>query len=237
VDRHRRSPAPPTVRPAPDCRESSDLPPALLCRVLTQETVNWERIFASGEQLNRWPFDAVVAFVFRHRPCKPRGETGIIEVGFGTGNNLWFAAAEGFEVAGVEASPTAVQYARRRLAEAGLHGCLRVGDFRDLPFESERFDLAIDRAALSYVDEDACAAALQEVHRVLRPRGKLLFTPYSAAQTSRTGAAWPLTTFYDEARLGRVIGTSWRLVSTAHVTTDVDGERLAQWQLIVEKIP
>jgi ubiquinone/menaquinone biosynthesis C-methylase UbiE len=195
----------------------------------------WEEIYTGGEQLNRWPFDAVVAFVFRHRPCKPRGDTRIIEVGFGSGNNLWFAAAEGFEVAGVEASPTAVDYARRRLAAAGLDGCLRVGDFRDLPFASDRFDLAIDRAALSYVDEAGCVAALREVHRVLRPGGKLFFTPYSEAQTCRTGGIWPVTTFYDEARLESVLGTSWRPVSMAHVTNDVDGERFAHWQVIVEK--
>lgn len=193
----------------------------------------WDEIFANGQQLNRWPFDVVVAFVFRHRPAKPRSETAIIEVGFGTGNNLWFAAAEGFEVAGVERSPTAVEYAKQRLAEAGLDGHLCVGDFRRLPFEDERFDLAIDRAALSYVDETGCADALREVHRVLRPHGKLLFTPYSEAQTGSGSIA---TTLYDAAGLRRVLGARWRRLSTAHVTTEVDGQRLAEWHVIVEKV-
>jgi ubiquinone/menaquinone biosynthesis C-methylase UbiE len=195
----------------------------------------WEEIFANGQHLNRWPFDVVVAFVFRHRPAKPRSETAILEVGFGTGNNLWFAAAEGFEVAGVEGSPTAAEYARHRFADAGLEGRLCVGDFRRLPFEDERFDLAIDRAALSYVGESGCADALREIHRVLRPGGKLLFTPYSLAQTCRAGRGWSATTFYDAAALQRVLGERWRRLSTAHVTTEVDGERLAEWHLILEK--
>jgi cyclopropane fatty-acyl-phospholipid synthase-like methyltransferase len=41
-----------------------------------------------------------------------RKEIKILELGFGTGANLWFAAREGFSVFGVEGSKTAVSIAK-----------------------------------------------------------------------------------------------------------------------------
>lgn len=198
--------------------------------------MDWEPLYARGEHVNRWPFDAVVGFVFRHGPDKPREETRILEVGFGTGNNLWFAAREGFRVAGVEASTTALQFARSRFDEDGLDGDLRQGGFTPLPFEGASFDLAIDRAALSCAPEAEAAAALDELRRVLVPGGKLLFTPYSAAQTVREGYIWPSVTFYDEDALNRVIGADWRRVSAQHVVTEEGGDRYAEWRVVLERV-
>ena len=70
----------------------------------------WERLYqAGGRHRNRYPFDSVVQFVFRHRPKDvPVNEVRILEVGCGAGNNLWFAALEGFQVTGIDASETAI---------------------------------------------------------------------------------------------------------------------------------
>ena len=85
----------------------------------------WEEKYASGHSQN-YPWDAVVSFVFRHAPRSiPRSEVKILEVGFGTGANLWFAAREGFDVSGIEGSKTAVLGARNRFAKENIAGDLR----------------------------------------------------------------------------------------------------------------
>ena len=97
----------------------------------------WEKeIYGQGRQLGRYPYDAVVSFVFRYAPRdRERSAVRILEIGCGAGNNLWFAAREGFSVTGIDGSATAIDYARKRFAEEGLSGDLRVGDFTALPFE------------------------------------------------------------------------------------------------------
>jgi SAM-dependent methyltransferase len=132
----------------------------------------WEKIYRSGRHANRYPWDAVVSFVFHYRPHdKSPAETSIVEIGCGTAPNLWFAAREGFRVAGIDASDAAIAIARQRFATDGLHGDLQVGTFSMLPFGTARFDLAIDRAALTCVGDSVAREAIAEVHRVLRPGG------------------------------------------------------------------
>src|SRR5512136_2850072 len=91
----------------------------------------WEDdIYSKGQQLNRYPFDIAVSFIYRNYPRhKSRHDVRILEVGCGAGNNLWFAAREGFLVAGIDASESAIAYARKRFAEEGLKGTLLVAEF------------------------------------------------------------------------------------------------------------
>ncbi|NEO02836.1 MAG: class I SAM-dependent methyltransferase, partial [Moorea sp. SIO3I7] len=109
----------------------------------------WEAKYSAGHR-NLYPWDIVVSFLFRNYPRnKPRNEVKILEIGCGTGNNLWFAAREGFNVSGIEGSSSAIASAQDRFTTEGLTGDLRVGDFTQLPFESNSFDLVFDRGSLT----------------------------------------------------------------------------------------
>lgn len=144
----------------------------------------WEEIYRGGHRQN-YPWDAVVSFVFGSAPKDvPRGQVQVLEVGFGTGSNLWFAAREGFSVAGIEMNPAAVNAARERFAEDGLHGELEEGSFTSLPFADTRFDLVIDRAALTCSPLSEIGAAFREIARVTRPGGRFFFNPYAGNHTS-----------------------------------------------------
>lgn len=144
----------------------------------------WEEKYASGHA-QRAPWDSVVSFIFRYAPKgKPRGEISILEVGCGTASNLWFAAREGFSVAGVDASKSAIAEAQKRFGEDNLKGDLRVGDFTSLPFTDASFDLVVDRAALTCAGTSAQQKAISEVYRVLKPTGCFLYTPYADTHAS-----------------------------------------------------
>lgn len=146
---------------------------------------SWEdRIYSQGRHLNRYPFDVVVSFVYRNLPEGHPDNVRVLEVGCGAGNNLWFLAREGFAAYGIDASRTAIDYARRRLSHDGLVADLRCGDFAMLPWPDDTFDLAIDRGAITCVGRDHATRTICELRRVMRSGGRMLFTPFAMDDTS-----------------------------------------------------
>jgi SAM-dependent methyltransferase len=216
----------------------------------------WDEIYQSGRHANRYPWDAVVSFVFRHRPRdRSPADASIIEIGCGTAPNLWFAAREGFRVAGIDASDAAIAIAKQRLAADGLKGDLRVGNFSELPFETESFDLAIDRAALTCVGDGVARAAIAEVHRVLRPGGVMFCNVYSDSHSSRAGGKPGAEGITTDISLGTLVGVGqvrfygpddlralfakrfWTILSLEHivVTNETDTSTHAERRLIARK--
>jgi SAM-dependent methyltransferase len=215
----------------------------------------WETaIYAERRYLNRYPYDFVVSFVFRYAPAGPRKAVNILEVGCGAGNNLWFAAREGFSVFGIDGSRSAIAHAQRRLADEGLQGDLRVGDFTSLPFDDASIDLAIDRGALTCAGFTVASRAVAEVRRVLKPGGSFVFNPYSTRYTScapgsrsADGLVADITTgdlvgvgqicFYDEADVRRVLGEGWKILAFefGEITDHCSGEVRAEWRVISRK--
>jgi SAM-dependent methyltransferase len=146
----------------------------------------WEEKYSAGHQ-QRAPWDETVSFVFRNMPKqKARNEITILEVGCGTASNLWFFSLEGFDVAGIDASSSAITKAQARFKKDNLKGDLRVGDFTQLPFQDHSFDLVIDRAALTHSGTSTIKSAVREIHRVLKKDGKFFFTPFADSHGSNS---------------------------------------------------
>jgi len=218
----------------------------------------WEQIYCEGRQLNRYPFDLVVSFIYNNYPRhKPRHETRILEVGCGSANNLWFAAREGFRVAGIDGSPSSIDYAQKRFNEEGLTGDLRVGDFTQLPFEDNSFDLVIDRCLLTCCGQASAQRAVAEIGRVLLAGGKFLFNPYSDRHSSYTSgrpgpdgltldiAAGTLVgvgqiCFYSRREVDAIFAAGWKMLSVQHleIAEEVQAQRLvhAEWRIVAEKV-
>lgn len=217
-----------------------------------------ENIYSQGHHLNRYPFDSVVSFVFRWRPrALSAAQIRIVEVGCGVGNNLWFAAREGFQVAGIDGSATAIAYARARFAHEGLHGEFVVGDFAELPWADESCDLAIDRCSLACAAPAVQRTAIAEVWRVLKPGGSFFFNGYSDRHTSaRSGV--PLAdgridrivdgslvgagalTFCTRGDLDALFGDGWAFVTCEHLaladaTSRHGGSQHTEWRVVARK--
>ena len=164
----------------------------------------WNDNYDNG-QANRYPFDCVVSFLYTYYPRnKERKEVRVLEVGCGTGNNLWFAAREGFSVFGIDGSTTAIDYANRRFKDEGLAGEFRVGDFTErLPVDDASIDLVIDRNAITHTSKSGGRRAVEEVARVLAPGGHLFFNPFSDMDSGyASGTAGP-----DGTRIGLTHGS------------------------------
>jgi len=143
----------------------------------------WNGIFAQREW-GKYPDLHVVRFIARSFFREPdRSRVRILEIGCGTGANLWFLAREGFGTYGLDGAAHAVEKAKARLDEEcpGWHGKVMVGDARDLPFENDSFDAVIDMEAISCNSFEDSRKIYSETARVLKPGGKMFsccFAPH-----------------------------------------------------------
>lgn len=94
----------------------------------------------------------------------------ILDVGCGTGGNMVMLDEFG-EANGIDVSEDAVEFCRQR----GLDR-VRLGAAENLTFDAGTFDLVTALDVVEHLDDDL--AGLKEMHRVLRPGGRiLLFVP------------------------------------------------------------
>lgn len=215
----------------------------------------WQDIYAQGQQLNRYPWDSVVSFLFACKPNKPREKTRVLEVGCGAGNNLWFAAREGFNVTGIDFSAAAIDYAKARFDDENLAGNFVVGSFDQLPATSNCFDLIIDRGALVCAPLSEVKSAIQQIHQLLDVGGKFLFTPFSQQHSCfdpslcdeecyLTITQGPLQkvgklSFVNEKIIKEIFATGWKIISLRHITDNEQAQATdyhhAEYRIIVEK--
>ncbi len=92
----------------------------------------------------------------------------ILDLGCGTGGSFSLLRNWG-TVIGLDASPIALKFARKR----GMK-YLVLGDAQCLPFDENRFDLVAVLDVLEHLEEDC--QALKEIWRVLKPNGAVVFT-------------------------------------------------------------
>ena len=216
----------------------------------------WEDKYSRGHA-QRYPWDFVVSFVFRYAPKhKARKEVNILEVGCGTASNLWFAAREGFRVAGIDASASAIAYGRKRFLEDGLTGDLRIGDFSELPFENQIFDMVIDRGAIVCTGLSTAEKTIAEIGRVLKKNGVFLFNPYSEHHSGYSAgkkSADNLTVdiaegtltgvgqicFYSRRQIDRLFCRGWQICSLQHIEIreELHPHKMihAEWRIIANK--
>lgn len=98
-----------------------------------------------------------------------------LEVAIGTGLNLPHYPAD-IRLTGLDLTPEMLALARTRAREMGRTIALAEGDAQDLPFVDGSFDTVVCTYALCSVADDA--RAISEMHRVLRPGGRLILVDH-----------------------------------------------------------
>ena len=102
-----------------------------------------------------------------------------LDIGTGPGHDAVFLIQQGFNVIGIDISPSAVKLARENASNAGLFGFFQEGDLRHIPVENRFIDFAYDRGCFHVLDPEDRPVAVSEVHRVLRPAGLYLVRVFS----------------------------------------------------------
>jgi len=94
----------------------------------------------------------------------------VLEIGVGMGaDHAEWAQAQPRRLFGIDLTPAAIDWTRRRLSHLGLSSELRVGDAEHLDFPDDSFDIVYSWGVLHHTPDTSAAVA--EVHRVLRPGG------------------------------------------------------------------
>lgn len=103
----------------------------------------------------------------------------VLEIGVGSGMNLPIYGSAVDRVCGIDPSPELLDRARERAAAARVPVSLARGPAEQLPFRDAAFDTLVMTWTLCSIPNPS--AALNEMRRVLKPGGRLLFVEHGLA--------------------------------------------------------
>jgi len=136
-------------------------------RLYAKEAPTYDR---EADFTERWVFGTA----HRGWACsKATGDT--LEVAIGTGLNLPHYPPD-VRLSGIDLSPEMLALAVTRAKQLGRTIRLTEGDADDLPFADRSFDTVVCTYALCSVRDDG--GAISEMHRVLRPGGRLILVDH-----------------------------------------------------------
>jgi SAM-dependent methyltransferase len=144
----------------------------------------WENIFKDNEwgKYPPIPFVRFVALNFYNVPN--RGKIRFLELGCGTGANVWYLAKEGFSVSCIDISESAIIKLKKRLDEENLLRFLEIveiGDYRDSlqKFPNNYYDCIYDIESLYCISFDDTLKIIDEAFDKLKIGGFFYMMTFS----------------------------------------------------------
>ena len=129
-----------------------------------------------GFTQRRYPNEPLIQFLAKHYFSIPRErkrkEIKILELGCGSGANLWMIAKEGFDAYGLDIAPTGIELCKQTMSFWGVTANLSVGNMRKLDFENNFFDVIFDVVSMQHLDIKGHKESQKEVYRCLKGGGR-----------------------------------------------------------------
>jgi len=123
-------------------------------------------------------------------------EKVILDCGAGGGRPpLGLFAEWGYKCYGIDISEQAVEAARQFASKHNLEIDMRIGDFRNIPFDDEFFSFVFTQNSLNHLNKKDTEIAIAEMKRVLKPGG-LLFVDFMSVDCS----------YCNEEVMGKLVG-------------------------------
>jgi len=110
-----------------------------------------------------------------------------LDVGCGTGENALYLAERGLAAAGVDGAPTAIEKARAKATQRGLHVSFEVADALDLSVPTQQFDTVIDSGLFHVFSDEDRRRFTESLGRVVRPGGTYFLMCFSDQQPGDWG--------------------------------------------------
>src|SRR5262245_9904514 len=103
----------------------------------------------------------------------------VLEIGIGSGLNLPFYRAEVQQIVGLDPSPRLLEMARNAARQRSMPLELIEGTAESIPLEAHSIDTVVTTWTLCSIPD--AQRALEEMRRVLKPTGSLLFVEHGRA--------------------------------------------------------
>ena len=154
----------------------------------------------------RYPNEELCRFMGRNFfsvPLGKRKEIKILEMGCGSGANLWMIAKEGFDAYGIDISQSGLSLCQTMLDNYGVSATIQTADMASAPFSDGYFDAVIDIFSSYCLTKQQSNDYLKNVNRMLK-RGGIFFS-YFPSKKSDTYQFPGNATFIDQDTLSTVL--------------------------------
>ena len=132
-----------------------------------------------------YPNESLISFLganfFRLKQAE-KSKLKILEVGCGSGANLWMVAKEGFATFGIDLSASGIGLCKKMLAHWGVTANLQVGTIAKLPYQNNFFDVIFDVVSIQHLTFKQHRFAYEQIFRCLKKGG--LFFSYHLGENS-----------------------------------------------------
>lgn len=128
-------------------------------------------------------YDDVVRLTTRERTFKktlidqidPKVDEKLLDIGCGTGTLVHMLALKQPKliITGLDADSAALKQAKAKIKSLENTITLQQGYAQQTPFENDSFDIAVSSLFFHHLTRDQKLQTLQEIHRVLKPGGRL----------------------------------------------------------------
>ncbi|HHX57610.1 MAG TPA: class I SAM-dependent methyltransferase [Clostridiales bacterium] len=122
---------------------------------------------------------------------RSEGKKSVLDLGCGLGRHAILFAKEGFDVTAVDLSEEGIDYLNKWKKIDDLKIITKVCDMKQLPFQNNSFDCIWSYHVISHTDTEGFLTILEEIKRVLKPKGSIYFTLCSKETWSYSEAGFP----------------------------------------------
>ena len=157
----------------------------------------------------------------------------VLDVGCGTGEQVMLAATHGAEAMGVDIAELAIQRAREKAEERGIHATFQVADAMHLDRLGRQFDVITDSGLFHVFSDDERPAFVTSLRSVLRPGGMYYMMCFSDRQPGDWG---PRRVSKAEIRASFTDGWSVRSIEPAQFVIAIESERTQAWLATIERV-
>lgn len=141
----------------------------------------WERVFSAAYDPLLWVGERA-GMAKRRQDLLAEASGRVLELGAGSGLNLPYYPEDLEELTLTEPAAPMISRLRRRARKSKRDCRVVVAPAEQLPFDDDSFDTVVSTLVLCTVDDPG--PVIDEIARVLRPGGQLLFLEHVRAETS-----------------------------------------------------